>query len=166
MTDELRPSQTGFCVHIEREYDASPEELWDCWTDPVRLARWLGRPDGPLLGAADPVLMDMGDGDDQWVRVRILVADEPRMLTLQWEFPGVSSSRLRVELIALGPGRTRMVLDHDGLGASSTGYGAGWQAYLDGGLLRETGGAIEEADWERRFAQALPAWRERAAASG
>lgn len=165
MTDELRPSQTGLRVHLEREYDATPEELWDCWTDPVRLARWLGRPDRALLGATDPVLMVMGDGDDQWVRVRVLAADEPRALTLEWEFPGVSGSRLSVELIALGPGRTRVVLDHDGLGASSTGYGAGWQAYLEGGLRRETSGADGEPDWEQRFTRALPAWRERAAAS-
>ena len=53
----------------------------------------------------------------------------------------------------------------DGLGESATGYGAGWQAYLEGGLLRETGGRAEPS-WEHRLQEALPAWRERAAATG
>jgi uncharacterized protein YndB with AHSA1/START domain len=165
VSDELRPSHNGLCVHLEREYDATPQELWECWTDPVRLGRWLGQPDAPVLAATDAVRMVMGDGEDQWVRVRVLEADEPRTLTLAWEFPGVSGSRLRVELVALGPRRTRVVLDHDGLGSSPTGYGAGWQAYLEGGLLRETGGTVE-SDWEQRFTAALPAWRQRAAVSG
>jgi uncharacterized protein YndB with AHSA1/START domain len=161
VTDELRRDTTGG-VHLEREYDATPEELWECWTDPLRLARWLGRPEAALLGATDSVRMVMGDGDDQWVAIRVLQADPPRTLSLAWEFPGTTGTRLRVELVPLGPGRTRVVLDHEGLGASATGYGAGWQAYLEGGLLRETGVAVTST-WDQRFEQVLPVWRQRAA---
>jgi uncharacterized protein YndB with AHSA1/START domain len=131
----------------------------------VRLARWLGQPDGPVLGTADPVRMVMGDADDQWVRVQVLEADPPRRLTLAWEFPGGTGTQLRVELVAVGPQRTRLVLDHDGLGTSATGYGAGWQAYLEGGLMRETGQTVDPA-WQPRFERALPIWRHRAAIAG
>lgn len=162
MTDELRRDTTGAGVHLEREYDATPEELWECWTDPLRLARWLGQPEAALLGATDPVRMVMGDAEDQWVRVSVLQADRPRTLTLAWDFTGTTGTRLHVELVPLGPGRTRLVLDHEGLGASATGYGAGWQAYLEGGLLRETGVPVTST-WDQRFEQVLPVWRQREA---
>jgi uncharacterized protein YndB with AHSA1/START domain len=149
-------------VHLERDYDATAEELWLCWTDPRRLARWLGRPDGPLLGATEPVLLVLGDEADQWVRVRVLAAEPPRTLTVAWDFPDETASRLRIDLMDIGPGRTRLILSHSSLGVSSTGYGAGWQAYLEGELLRETGVAVDTT-WEQRFEQALPVWRERAA---
>jgi uncharacterized protein YndB with AHSA1/START domain len=164
MSDEIRRSGTTLAVHLEREYDATAEELWECWTDPTRLARWLGQPDGPVLGATEPARMVMGDGEDQWVRIQVLEADPPKTLSFVWEFPGETDTRLRIELVVVGPRRTRLVLDHDGLGDSSTGYGAGWQAYLEGGLLRETGSTVDSA-WEHRFEEALPTWRDRAAVS-
>jgi hypothetical protein len=45
------------------------------------------------------------------------------------------------------------------------GYGAGWQAYLDGELAGELGEAWETSGWDVRFERALPIWRERAAAA-
>lgn len=29
-------------VRFERVYAASPSELWDAWTSPARIERWLG----------------------------------------------------------------------------------------------------------------------------
>jgi uncharacterized protein YndB with AHSA1/START domain len=165
VSDELRRNGAALGVHLERDYDGTPEELWQCWTDPVRLGRWLGIPARPLMPAAEPVRLVMGDGKAQWVEVRVLAADQPRTLKLAWDLPGQPGTELTVEFVALSPGRTRVVVDHDGLGESATGYGAGWQAYLEGGLLRETGGRAG-APWEHRLQEALPAWRERAAATG
>jgi len=165
VSDELRRDGAALGVHLERDYHGTPEELWQCWTDPLRLARWLGIPAGPLLSGADPVRMVMGAGEDQWVEVRVLAADQPRTLKLAWDFPGQTGTELTVELIPLSHGRTRVVVDHDRLGGSATGYGAGWQAFLEGGLRRETGGRADTA-WEHRFTEALPAWRDRAAAVG
>jgi len=148
-------------LHLERDYRATPDQLWDAWTNPERLARWLGTPAGPLLDAAGPVRMIMGDGDDQWVDVRVVTAERPRLLELNWDFPGQSGSTLRVEFRAVDAERTRVVVDHHGLGASATGYGAGWQAYLDGGLAAYFGEPVD-ADWDELFARNLPLWRERA----
>lgn len=165
MNDELSRNGSAVGVHLERDYDGTPDELWQCWTDPERLMRWLGKPAQALLAAAGTVRLILGDGEDQWADVRVLAADRPRMLKLEWDFPGQSGTELTVEFVALSPGRTRVVVNHDGLGESATGYGAGWQAYLEGGLRRETGDGVESV-WEERFAAALPDWRIRAAAIG
>ncbi len=44
------------------------------------MARWLGVPAGPLLDAAAPVRIVMGDGADEWVEVHVLTADPPHLL--------------------------------------------------------------------------------------
>ncbi|MGH3305234.1 MAG: hypothetical protein ACRDOK_26930 [Streptosporangiaceae bacterium] len=67
---------------------------------------------------------------------------------------------LRVEITAAAAGHTRLIIDHRGLGTSTTGYGAGWQAYLDGRLRAEIGIAAAES-WDTLFARALPAWQQR-----
>lgn len=160
MTDTLRTSGDTRAVHLERTYQASPEELWTAWTDPDRLARWLGTPAGPIIDADAPVRIAMG-GDDDWVDVLVVHADAPRLLELRWEFAGEPAGLLRVALTPVRDG-TLLVLDHDGLTDSSTGYGAGWQAFLDGPLdaLFGTGAG----SWDELFEQAMPTWRERAAA--
>ena len=141
MTDDLRTSGATRAVHLERTYPTSPADLWTAWTDPDRLARWLGTPAGPILDAPAPVRIAMG-GDDDWVDVQIVQAQAPRLLELRWEFAGEPAGLLRVELTALPDGTTRLVLDHDGLTDSSTGYGAGWQAFLDGPLAALFGGTV------------------------
>jgi uncharacterized protein (DUF885 family) len=73
----------------------------------------------------------------------------------------VSDSRLDVAIEPLGDGRTRVVVEHRGLGSSDTGYGAGWNAYL-ASLAVELGAHDDGQSWDERFAAALPAWRTRA----
>ena len=163
MDDDIRVTGSTRSIHLEREYLGTPEELWDAWTDPERLARWLGTPAGPVLGVPGPVRMVMGDGDDQWVDVRVVTADRPTLLELSWDFPGESGTTLSVRFVPVDAQRTLLVLDHTGFPAASTGYGAGWQAYLDGGLAGEFGNPVE-GTWDDWFEAYLPIWRERAAA--
>lgn len=160
MVDELR---SDGCVYLERDYAATPDEVWDAWTSPERLARWLGTPSGPLLGATAAVRLDLGDGEDDWADVVVSTADRPRLLELRWGFVGEPGSVLRVEIVPIDATHTRLLVEHRGLGTSAVGYGAGWQAYLDGGLAAELGERIEGSDWDERFQLALPGWRDRAA---
>lgn len=163
MTDDISVSGNTRAIHLEREYRGTPEELWDAWTNPERLARWLGVPAGPLLGATEPVRMIFGDReDDQWADLRVVTADQPRLLELTWDFPGESSTTLRVRFEPVDAERTRVLVDHSGFTSASTGYGAGWQAHLDGALAREFGSTVE-GTWEDHLNRFLPAWRERAA---
>jgi uncharacterized protein YndB with AHSA1/START domain len=161
VTDEFRSDET---VHLEREYAATPDEVWDAWTNPERLARWLGAPSAPVLGAAAPVRLNLGDGADEWADVTVIAVDPPRLLELSWAFEGESGSVLRVEIEPVDADRTRVLVEHRGLGSSVVGYGAGWQAYLDGGLAQELGEHVPVTKWDKLFEQALPVWRERAAA--
>lgn len=165
MTDHLRISGDTRTVHLERTYPATPEELWAAWTEPDRLARWLGTPDGPLLDAAAPVRLSMGEDENDWVDLAVVRADAPRLLELHWEFAGEPAGLLRVELTPISADSTLLVLDHEGLAQSATGYGAGWQAFLEGPLA-----AVFEAaaagGWDELFMQTMPVWRERAAALG
>jgi uncharacterized protein YndB with AHSA1/START domain len=158
-SDELLGEGDGRVVRLEREYEATPAEVWSAWTDPDRLARWLGRLAGPL--AADRTRMRFGDEPDQWADLTVLELQEPSRLTLLWSFPGASDSVLEVAIAPLGDGRTRVVVEHRGLGAMDTGYGAGWSAYL-AALAAELGGRDDGRSWDERFATALPAWRARA----
>ena len=88
MTDELRTSGDRRAVHLERTYDTTPDDLWRAWTDPQRLARWLGVPAGPIVGASGPVRISMGEDENDWVDVEILRTEEPWLLELSWEFYG------------------------------------------------------------------------------
>jgi uncharacterized protein YndB with AHSA1/START domain len=162
----------GLVVHLERDYDASPAQLWQAWTHPDRLAQWLGSVPAPPMQADGPVRMSMGSDDAQWVDLSVLAADEPEHLRYGWDFEGTSGSEVTVHLQELPNRRTRMVLEHAGLGDAATPYGAGWEGYLDGGLRRlfpavgsGSGESWDEDEWLRLFQAALPAWRERAAAA-
>ncbi|MEP7019058.1 MAG: SRPBCC domain-containing protein [Pseudonocardiales bacterium] len=159
MTDEVR---SDGCVYLERDYPATPDEVWDAWTSPERLARWLGTPAGPILGATAPVRVSLGDGEDDWADVSVISAEPPRLLELTWGFVGEPGSVLRVEIVPIDATHTRVQVEHRGLGTSAVGYGAGWQAYLDGELAGELGQAWETSGWDARFEQALPVWRDRA----
>jgi uncharacterized protein YndB with AHSA1/START domain len=160
--DEFRSDAT---VYLEREYPATPDELWEAWTSPERLGRWLGKPAGPVLDAAGPVRLTLGDGADEWADVTVIAADRPRLLELSWAFEGESGSVLRVEIEPIDSSRTRLLVVHRDLGSSAVGYGAGWEAYLDGELAGELGQPWEASGWDVRFETALPVWRERAAAA-
>lgn len=162
MTDHLRISGDTRTVHLERTYPATPEELWAAWTEPDRLARWLGTPAGPLLDAVAPVRLSMGEDENDWVDLAVVRADAPRLLELRWEFAGEPAGLLRVELTPITAESTLLVLDHEGLAQSATGYGAGWQAFLDGPLAKQFDGDAS-GDWNQLFEQAMTAWRDRAA---
>jgi hypothetical protein len=132
---------------------------------PERLARWLGKPAGPVLDAPGPVRLTLGDGTDEWADVTVITADRPRLLELAWAFEGEPDSVLRVEIEPIDATRTRLLVEHRGLGSSAVGYGAGWQAYLDGELAAELGHTVATSGWDLQFERALPVWRERAEAA-
>jgi uncharacterized protein YndB with AHSA1/START domain len=157
---DVRDELAGDGVRLEREYDATPEELWDAWTSPERLARWLARPAGPL--GPEPVRLSFGDGEDEWAEVRVRQSRPPELLELTWTFPGISESVLRVEIQRLPGGRSRLIVDHGHLGDAAVGYGAGWDAYLQS--LRADLTGERTTAWDELFATALPTWRARASA--
>jgi uncharacterized protein YndB with AHSA1/START domain len=160
VVDELRNFTTAPSIHLERDYIASPEELWAAWTDPQQLSRWLCTSAVPFLTTSDPVRLWLGDGEDQWVDVQVRVSEPPHRLELAWRFAGGVDSVLQVRIQSVDESTSRVSVDHRELGPSTVGYGAGWQAYLV--LLGNQFGSIASEPWTALFEQYLPIWRTKA----
>jgi uncharacterized protein YndB with AHSA1/START domain len=145
-------------VRFERRYAAPVEEVWAALTRPERLARWLAP--GAIEAHVDgTVHLDFGEGG--LVTGRVLACRPPTLLEFEWRFPGETESVVRIELSRAGD-ETRLVLDHRALAEGhATGYSAGWDAYLASLNDHLAGG---EGSWDTRFAEALPRYREAAAA--
>jgi uncharacterized protein YndB with AHSA1/START domain len=153
---EVRGDGAERAVRFERRYAASPAAVWAALTEPEQLRGWLTEARAFEQEVGGRVELRFGDEPDQTVGGAILVYDPPRALEYEWHWPGQATSRVRFELRPDGAG-TLLVLDHRGLpGESATGYAAGWHAYLD--RLED-----DDADWDERFREVLPSYRELAA---
>jgi uncharacterized protein YndB with AHSA1/START domain len=144
-------------VHFERVYAAAPEDLWDAWTAPERIPRWLGASlDGPLVPGGSAKL-SWGEDADSQVDLVVRELTPPRLLEWQWTIDGEPPTLLRVELTPV-PDGTRLVLDHSRLPATQfAGLSAGWHDFLD---VLGSGVPSEEDRWR----ELLPAYKEKVSA--
>lgn len=78
-------------MELEQRFALAPAELWDWWTDPVRVAQWWA-PDhftvaeaevDPRVGGALNVVMAEGDGTRHRADGRFLALDRPRALAFE-----------------------------------------------------------------------------------
>jgi uncharacterized protein YndB with AHSA1/START domain len=144
-------------VRFERLYAASPEQLWDAWTSPERISRWLGATLRGPLSVGATALLAWGDGPDSQVELVVNELKPPQLLEWQWTISGEPTTVLRVEL-SPAPGGTLLVLDHSGLpSAMFAGLSAGWHDFLD--VL-----ASGQPSAEDRWRELLPTYRERVTA--
>lgn len=141
-------------VRFEREYGATPDELWDALTAPEQLRGWLGELSGDLRPGGSAVLR-FSDEPDQRADLVIERCERPHLLLVTWVFPGESVSTVTAELTPVSGG-TRLVLDHAGL-ANIAPYAAGWHAYLD--ALAAVVAGVDPPSWDARFAALAPAYR-------
>lgn len=128
-------------LRVTRTYPTDVSDLWSCWTDPTRLARWLGRPEGDLregaelrlvMGAAAGQPLDPG-ATTGFARLRVLHCDPPHRLTVRWAWEDEEPSLvdLRLRPVTDDPDRTELVLEHLVLDEpAARGYGAGWEDFL------------------------------------
>jgi uncharacterized protein YndB with AHSA1/START domain len=142
--DAVMTSETG--LRIERSFDASPEEVFDAWTNPEVLKRWWAvRPDGstPIaevdlrVGGRYRLAMETPDGERHTVGGEYREIERPSRLayTWQWELdsgePGHISS-VTVEFRKRDD-QTDVVLEHTDLpdAESRDRHAQGWSACLD-----------------------------------
>lgn len=130
---------------IERELRiaARPETVFAFWTDPAKMAQWMGRDVrlDPRPGGAFRVDYN---GSDIASGTFLEVEPPVRLvLTWGWEAPGdptpPGASTVEVTLVADGDG-TILWLRHSGLDLEAvTGHAEGWDQFLPG--LAEVAGA-------------------------
>jgi len=123
---------------IDREIriEARPETVFAYWTEPARMARWMGR-DIRLDPRPGGELRIDYNGEDIASGTFVEVQPPSRLvLTWGWEAPGdptpPGSSRVEVDLVADGTG-TIVRLRHSGLPAEAVeGHAVGWDQFLPG----------------------------------
>lgn len=122
---------------IQRTFDASPAEVYDCLTKPEYLQRWSS-PDGFAItreegeihaGSRWRICMRGADGKDLWLggMYRELVPGRRVVYTHQWEEPGSPETVVDIALREHG-GKTELTFVQDGFKSTSDrdGHKEGW----------------------------------------
>ena len=137
MTDVEAPA----ALTLRRVLPATPEEVFDAWTNPDSVRQWLC-PFDTVVSRAD---MDVRVGGKYRVDMKgaektydhagqYLEIDPPRRLVFTWISAGTNreTSQVTVELRAV-EGGTELTLTHEGLpGANAVeDHGRGWTGALD-----------------------------------
>ena len=135
-------------VRIERTYEASPEAVFDAWTNPEVLRRWWKA--NPAWSAPD-VELDLRVGGGYRLSMHDPEADEvhtvvgeyreierPNRLVYSWTWEGTGpyaghESLVAVSFEAAGDDRTTVVVEHANLldQASRENHSRGWSGVLD-----------------------------------
>ncbi len=137
-TREITTASGRHGLRMTRSYATDADDLWSAWTDPERMARWLGRPEGDLREGGDLTLWMGGpddtkpaDGSDDVAHVQVIHCARPERLTVRWAGGQDEASILDLRLTATAPETTLLELDHVVLERDgATGYGSGWEDFL------------------------------------
>lgn len=171
-TREITTAGGRYGLRMTRTYDTDADDLWSAWTDPARMARWLGSPDGDLREGGEVTLRMGGpsastpEGTDDIARLHVLHCSRPERLTVRWAWGQEEPSLVDLRLTPLGDLQTLLELDHVVLDRdAATGYGSGWEdflARLEASLTgRPTDGPslepVVDPLWARAAEQAYPA---------
>ena len=94
-------------LRIERSFPASAEEVFDAWTSPEVMRRWLHCGpdwDTPVaevdlrVGGAARIVMRRPDGREAGARGQYTVIDRPHRLVMTWTFDEVPDNQQLIEL--------------------------------------------------------------------
>ena len=152
-------------VRFSRHYDVSPAALWAAWTEPDRIARWLGASvQGGPIERGEAFRLVWAEGADNQVDLVVRELKPAELLEGEWTIAGEPPTVLRVDFIRAGDG-TDLVLDHRGLPLRQyAGLAAGWHSFLD--VLGAFLAGAPDADWAEPFAALLPEYQRRVAEPG
>lgn len=136
------PSPLRHRFSVPRVLDATPEEVFQAWTEPDELASWLageGRVLRSALAVDGLLYIEMGFGGKAFPHYgRYLRVEPPRLLEFTWVSAGTKGLESVVTVTLAPEGRgTRLTLTHAGLpdDADGRGHEEGWGGFL--GLLAE-----------------------------
>jgi uncharacterized protein YndB with AHSA1/START domain len=100
-------TESGRVVHIERTFAASAEEVFDAWTSPEVMRRWLHpapdweTPEAEVdlrVGGTVRVVMRRPDGTEIEARGEYTLIDRPHLLVMTWTFGDEPSNEQLLEL--------------------------------------------------------------------
>jgi uncharacterized protein YndB with AHSA1/START domain len=103
VTNRERDGRPARAVVASRDYDTTPDDVWDAITNPERIPRWFLPVTGDLRLGGRYQLQGNASGE-------ITRCEPPRHLALTWEFAG-DVSWVTVELTEAN-GRTHLELEH------------------------------------------------------
>ena len=99
--------RTGYMVRIERTYSAPAEAVFDAWTSPEVMRRWLhcrpdwGTPEAEVdlrVGGKVRVVMRRPDHIEVEAQGEYTLIDRPRRLVMTWTFDDDPSNEQLIEL--------------------------------------------------------------------
>jgi uncharacterized protein YndB with AHSA1/START domain len=117
--------QSGYVVRIERTYDASAEDVFDAWTSPEVMRRWLHcGPDWSTpvaevdlrVGGRVHVVMRRPDGTDAEMSGEYTLIDRPHRLVMAWTFYDDPANEQLMDLsFSESDGTTTVLLINSGI---------------------------------------------------
>jgi uncharacterized protein YndB with AHSA1/START domain len=135
--------ETGYVVRIERTFAAPAEVVFDAWTSPEVMRRWLhpGRdwatPEAEVdlrVGGKVRVVMRRPDGTEIEAGGEYTVVDRPHRLVMTWTFSDEPSNEQLLELsFTESEGSTTVLLVNTGISTDGRrdAQDWGWRGCLD-----------------------------------
>ncbi len=122
-------------VVVRRRIAASPEELFDAWTDPEGMREWMCP--GDVVSAE--VHMDLRVGGSLLIimrsptqthehRCKLTALDRPRKIAFSWTAGNMPETHVTLEFMAVSATETELVLTHEGIPEKDIAdrYQGGW----------------------------------------
>jgi uncharacterized protein YndB with AHSA1/START domain len=135
--------QSGYVVRIERTFAAPPEEVFDAWTSPEVMRRWLHCAsdwETPVaevdlrVGGKVRVVMRRPDGRESGMEGEYTQIERPRRLVMTWTFDDDPANEQLMELtFSETGGSTTVLLLNSGISTDGRrdSQDEGWRGCLD-----------------------------------
>jgi uncharacterized protein YndB with AHSA1/START domain len=135
--------ESGQVVRIERTFAASAEDVFDAWTSPEVMRRWLhpapnwDTPEAEVdlrVGGKVRVVMRKPDGTEVETRGEYTLIDRPHRLLMTWTFSDDPSNEQLIELsFSESEGSTTVLMVNSGISTDERrdAQDEGWHGCLD-----------------------------------
>ncbi|HEY4138268.1 MAG TPA: SRPBCC domain-containing protein [Casimicrobiaceae bacterium] len=137
------PKDDSQSLTVRRTIRASPEFLFDAWTQPARLLAWWGPEGVKCIDAAVDLRIGgdyrlgnrLPDGTMLWISGTFEAVDRPRRLVYSWMLEGKRTTAERVTVrFEPGDAGTEVIVLHERIADDELrrGHALGWKGCLDG----------------------------------
>ena len=156
----LRSADGKGVVRMEDRLDTDIDDVWSAFTDPLRLARWLGEVEGDLRLDGEFRAHFFASGWEGTGRVE--ACEPPRRLLVLTNRPGQRDEQVIEVTLAADGDQAILVLEERGMPLDHlAAYGSGIQVHVED-LAAHLAGR-EHCDGAARWNELLPAYQDLAA---